>query len=214
MEWGAVEIGGGGFVSGIVTGQREMYARTDVGGAYKYNYETDRWEQLLGFLNEEDRGFLSVDAIAIDPTDDDTVYLLCGCAYFSNARTVIFRTRDVGITFDEIDVTSMIQVHGNGDGRQCGEAIAVDPDNPDIIYCGGDVNSGSSALIWSQDGGDTWEPVKGYDDLGYYTNSINWPTWDESHFVKSITDGAYNNQNGVATIAISEGKVYMGTSVT
>lgn len=58
----------------------------------------------------------------------------------------------------------MIQVHGNGDGRQCGEAIAVDPDNPDIIYCGGDVNSGSSALIWSQDGGDTWEPVKGYDD--------------------------------------------------
>lgn len=214
MEWGAVEIGGGGFVSGIVTGQREMYARTDVGGAYKYNYETDRWEQLLGFLNEEDRGFLSVDAIAIDPTDDDTVYLLCGCAYFSNARTVIFRTRDGGKTFDEIDVTSMIQVHGNGDGRQCGEAIAVDPDNPDIIYCGGDVNSGSSALIWSQDGGDTWEPVKGYDDLGYYTNSINWPTWDESHFVKSITDGAYNNQNGVATIAISDGKVYVGTSVT
>ena len=40
MEWGAVKIGGGGFVSGIVTGKEVMYARTDVGGAYKYNYET------------------------------------------------------------------------------------------------------------------------------------------------------------------------------
>lgn len=33
MEWGTLRIGGGGFVSGIVTGKKEMYARTDVGGA-------------------------------------------------------------------------------------------------------------------------------------------------------------------------------------
>ncbi len=214
MEWGAVKIGGGGFVSGIITGKNEMYARTDVGGAYKYNYETESWDQLLGFLNEEDKGFLSVDAMAIDPNDDDTVYMLCGCAYFSGARTAIFRTRDGGKTFDQIDVTDMIQVHGNGDGRHNGEAIAVDPDNPDIIYCGGDVASGDSALIWSQDGGDTWEPVKGYDKLGYYENSINWPTWDENHFVRAVGSGAYNTQNGVSTIAIKDGKVYVGTSAT
>ena len=38
-EWGPVYIGGGGFVSGIVVGQNEMYLRTDVGGAYKYDNE-------------------------------------------------------------------------------------------------------------------------------------------------------------------------------
>ena len=76
--WGTMRIGGGGFVSGIVTGKEVMYARTDVGGAYRYNYETESWEQLLGFINDSDRGLLSVDAMAVDPTDDDTVYFLCG----------------------------------------------------------------------------------------------------------------------------------------
>ena len=85
MEWGTLKIGGGGFVSGIVTGKKAMYARTDVGGAYRFNYDTDNWEQLFGFINEDDRGLLSVDAMAIDPTDDNTVYFLCGCAYFSAA---------------------------------------------------------------------------------------------------------------------------------
>ena len=66
-------------------GKKVMYARTDVGGAYKYNYKTESWDQLLGFINDSDRGLLSVDAMAIDPTDDDTVYFLCGCAYFSAA---------------------------------------------------------------------------------------------------------------------------------
>ena len=41
MTFGTMGISGGGFVSGIVTGKKVMYARTDVGGAYKYNYETN-----------------------------------------------------------------------------------------------------------------------------------------------------------------------------
>ena len=56
MEWDTVKIGGGGFVSGIVTGQKEMYLRTDVGGAYKYDYEKNKWVQLFDFLNDTDRG--------------------------------------------------------------------------------------------------------------------------------------------------------------
>ena len=212
MDWGTVKIGGGGFVSGIVTGQKEMYARTDVGGAYKYNYETESWEQLLSFINDADRGYLSVDAMAIDPTDDNTVYFLCGCAYFSDERTVIFKTTDGGKTFTKIDVSSEIKVMGNGDGRHCGEAIAVDPDNPDVIYCGGDVAFGKSALIKSTDGGMTWSPVIGYDDLGLFSETTKWPTWT-NNIARSVTSDAYNNQNGVATIAIQDGKVYVGTSI-
>ena len=212
MDWGTVKIGGGGFVSGIVTGQKEMYARTDVGGAYKYNYETESWEQLLSFITDADRGYLSVDAMAIDPTDDNTVYFLCGCAYFSDERTVIFKTTDGGKTFTKIDVSSEIKVMGNGDGRHCGEAIAVDPDNPDVIYCGGDVAFGKSALIKSTDGGMTWSPVIGYDDLGLFSETTKWPTWKDT-LARSVTSDAYNNQNGVATIAIQDGKVYVGTSI-
>ena len=212
-EWGALKIGGGGFVSGIVTGKKVMYARTDVGGAYRYNYDTDSWEQLFGFLTDAERGYLSVDAMAIDPTDDNTVYFLCGCAYFSGAGTRIYKTTDGGKTFTYVDVTDMIQVHGNGNGRQTGESIAVDPDNPDTIYCGGDVTAGDSCLIKSTDGGKTWNFVKSYDELGLYKETINWPLW-ENHTVKSLTNGEYQTQNGVSTICIYDGKVYVGTSTT
>lgn len=213
MEWEAVKIGGAGFVSGIVTGQKEMYLRTDVGGAYKYNYEINEWEQLFGFINEADRGYLGVKGIAIDPTDDNTAYFLCGCAYFSNARTVIFKTTDGGKTFTKSDVTDLIQVHGNGDGRECIEPIAIDPDNPDTIYAGGDVTYGKSALIKSTDGGKTWEPVLGYDELGLFTTELKYPMWTD-HMVRGTEEKEYNQQNGIGCILIEDGKVYVGTSVT
>lgn len=209
MEWGTVKIGGGGFVSGIVTGKKVMYARTDVGGAYKYDYSKKEWVQLMEFVNEQDRGFLSVDAICIDPNNDDNVYMLCGCAYFSSERTVIFKTTDGGETWKEIDITDLIKVHGNGYGRQCGEAIAVDPDNSDIIYCGGDTDG----LIMSKDAGETWEYVDSFNELGLFTNEIKWPTWSDT--IEKTTEGAdYVNCNGIATIAIENGKVYVGISDT
>ena len=212
MDWDTLNIAGGGFVSGIITGDDQMYARTDVGGAYRYDYEQKKWVQLMGFLNEADRGFLSVDAMCVDPNDDDTLYLLCGCAYFSDARTAIFRSRDAGETFEEIDVTDLIQVHGNGYGRQCGEAIAVDPDNPDIIYCGGDATAGTSGLIMSEDGGDTWKAVDGYGKLDLFEYEINWPTWTE-HKVKTTAEKYDGGANGVSTITITDGKVFVGTSI-
>ena len=212
MDWDTLNIAGGGFVSGIITGDDQMYARTDVGGAYRYDYEQKKWVQLMGFLNDADRGFLSVDAMCVDPNDDDTLYLLCGCAYFSDARTAIFRSRDAGETFEEIDVTDLIQVHGNGYGRQCGEAIAVDPDNPDIIYCGGDATAGTSGLIMSEDGGDTWKAVDGYGKLDLFEYEINWPTWTE-HKVKTTAEKYDGGANGVSTITITDGKVFVGTSI-
>ena len=205
--WDSVKIGGGGFVSGIVTGKNAMYARTDVGGAYRYDYDKDEWVQLMAFVNEEDRGYLSVDAICIDPTDDDTIYLLCGCAYFSSERTAIFKSTDGGKTFTEHDVTDLIKVHGNGYGRQCGEAIAVDPENPDIIYCGGDTDG----LIMSKDGGETWGYVDSFNDLGLFTNEIKWPTWG-TVTEKTTVGTDYGSCNGIATIAIQDGKVYVGVS--
>ena len=214
MEWGTLKIGGAGFVSGIVTGQKEMYLRTDVGGAYKYDYTKNEWVQLFGFLTEKDRGLLSVKGIAIDPTDDMTAYFLCGCAYFSDAKTVIFKTTDGGKTFTSVDVTEHIQVHGNGDGRECIEPIAVDPDNPDTIYAGGDVTAGKSALIKSTDGGKTWNPVMGYDALGLFSGELKYPSWTD-HMVRGTEPAKlYNEQNGIGCVYIEGGKVYVGTSVT
>ncbi len=213
MEWDTLKIGGAGFVSGIVTGKKEMYLRTDVGGAYRYDYSKKRWVQLFGFIDEDDRGLLSCKGIAIDPNDDMTAYFLCGCAYFSNAKTVIFKTTDGGKTFTSVDVTDQIQVHGNGDGRECIEPIAIDPDNTDTIYAGGDVTGGKSALIKSTDGGKSWKPVEGYDALGLFSGALKYPSWTD-HMVRGTEPSKlYNEQNGIGCIHIEGGKVYVGTSV-
>ncbi len=214
-EWDTLRMGGAGFVSGIVTGQKEMYLRTDVGGCYRYDYDRNRWVQIFDFITDADRGLLSCKGIAIDPTDDMTAYFLCGCAYFSNAKTVIFKTTDGGETFTEVDVTDLIQVHGNGDGRECIEPIAVDPDDPNTIYAGGDVTSAKgSALIKSTDGGKTWKSVMSYDSLGLFPGELKYPSWTDNMVRGSEPDKLYNQQNGIGCVYIEGGKVYVGTSVT
>ena len=45
---------GGGFVDGIVfhpTAKGVRYARTDMGGAYRWNGQTRRWEPLLDWVS-------------------------------------------------------------------------------------------------------------------------------------------------------------------
>lgn len=209
-EWGGIEITGGGFVSGIVTGKDVMYARTDVGGVYKYNYDTEEWEQLFGFISENDKGFLSVEAIAIDPTDDNTVYFYCGCAYFSDARSAIFKTTDGGQTFTQVDVTDLIQTHANGDGRHFGERLVIDPEDTNTLYCGGR----TGGLIKSTDGGETWAYVQGFQDLALFSGTTNWPTWTDNIVnIVDADDTAYNSTNGVSSLAISDGKLFVGVSV-
>ena len=211
-EWGSLKIGGGGFISGLITGKNEMYLRTDVGGAYKYDYKKKEWVQLFSSIKESNKGYMSVKGIAIDPNNDNIVYFLCGCAYHYPYRTAILKTVDGGLTFQETDISDLIEAHGNGAGRECSEPIAIDPENPYIIYVGGDVASGESALIKSMDAGLTWNPVKGYDDLGLFKYQVRWPTWTE-HITRGTVDGTYDSQSGINFIKIINKKVYVGTSV-
>ncbi|MCL1904287.1 MAG: lamin tail domain-containing protein [Oscillospiraceae bacterium] len=199
MEWGALPIGGGGFVSGIVAGKNTMYLRTDVGGAYRY--EDGKWVQMLGFVSEENKGYLSVESIAIDPNDDDKVYLLVGCSYFSDARTAIMKSTDGGRTFLTIDVSFHIRVHGNGDGRNNGERIAVDP-TTGSVYAGGR----TGYLIKGINEGLEWFK-SGLENVMNATK--NWPSWT-SNSVKTT-----DNENGICSVVVgSNGHVYAAVSKT
>jgi len=52
--WRNAPVGGGGFVTGIVTHKTsgDRYCRTDVGGAYRWDAANNKWIQLLDWLNE------------------------------------------------------------------------------------------------------------------------------------------------------------------
>jgi hypothetical protein len=162
-RWKSVQIVGGGFVDGIIfhpSVRGVCYCRTDMGGAYRRNTETMRWEPLLDWLSYEDMNLMGVESIALDPSDPDRLYLACGT--YTNPRTpdgAILRSDDRGKTFQRTDVP--FKMGGNEDGRGNGERMAVDPNNGRIIYLGTRL-----AGLWkSADYGVSWNQVGSFPDI-------------------------------------------------
>ncbi len=156
--WGNVRFDGGGFVDGVVASTKVkglFYARTDVGGAYRWNDDQKLWIPLLDWLSQDDVGLFGVESLALDPSNPGRLYLLVGTSYFSKGKTAILRSEDYGASFDTVDVSSLWRAHGNGMGRQIGEKLAVDPKNPNILFCG----SRAAGLFKSTDAGKTWASV-------------------------------------------------------
>jgi hypothetical protein len=170
-NWKSVVIGGGGFVDGIVfhpTLRGLMYARTDMGGAYRWNPVTNSWTPLTDFIGSvaDDMGILS---IALDPQDASKAYLLTG--KYSNAWTgeygKVMVSSDTGRTFRA--TTLHLKNGGNLDGRGCGERLAVDPNKSGLLLLAGSawdssvngVSAGTlpGALWKSVDGGATFDSL-------------------------------------------------------
>ncbi len=197
-EWGSLPLGGGGFVSGIIAHPNKanlFYARTDVGGAYRWIEETQSWKPLTDWISEDDKGLYGIESIAIDPQKPEMLYILAGTSYFSGGKTVIMISNDYGESFKTVDVTSKFTAHGNGDGRQMGEKLAVDPKNSNVIYCG----SRSAGLFKSTDGGLSWNKVNNFPVTSTSTGvGVSFVQFDESSSVS----------NGVTQ------KIYVGTAQT
>lgn len=158
-RWDSLSIGGGGYVAAIVPSRAErglIYARTDVGGAYRWDAAKARWTSLLDGVSEADVGLLSVDALALDPKDSNVVYLLAGVPYFSGGKTAVMRSTDRGTTFSRItDVSHLLRANGNGLGRSNGEKLQVDPGDSNILYLG----SRANGLFKSTDAGASFQRV-------------------------------------------------------
>lgn len=188
--YGQVAVGGGGFVTGVFSTCEEgvYYARTDVGGAYRWDDSAKKWKSLNYWVSEEDVGLMGISAVAVDPTNAAKVYLLAGTEYFSGGKTCILVSDNYGESFNVVDVSDLIKVHGNGMGRGNGERLAVDPNNPDVIYAGG--NSGG--MIKSTDGGYTWDPVTSFPvTTTSNKNGINIIVLDPSSEKDGVTQRIY-----------------------
>lgn len=157
--WRNVVIGGGGFVTGIITHPRQkglMYARTDVGGAYRWDDSAQRWIPLTDGIGDVD--FTGIESLAVDPSDPNRVYLAAGI--YSRGKAAILRSADQGRTWLRTDVP--FKMGGNESGRFNGERLAVDPNDGAILFFG----SRRDGLWKSADRGATWQKVEGFPDIG------------------------------------------------
>src|SRR4051794_38237566 len=79
--WKNVRIDGGGFVPAVVfdPGEKNLiYARTDIGGAYRWNEAGQSWTPLLDWVGQDNWGYNGVLSIAPDPVDTKRVYAAVG----------------------------------------------------------------------------------------------------------------------------------------
>jgi hypothetical protein len=161
--WKSVQIIGGGFVDGIIYHPTEKglrYARTDMGGAYRWSEEENRWQPITDWVSYKDRNLMGIESIAIDPKDPNRVYLACG-TYTSDSNNAILLSDDRGQTFKRVNVP--IRFGGNQNGRGNGERMMVDPNDGNVIYIG----TRMQGLWRSKDRGLTWNSIATFPDINH-----------------------------------------------
>jgi photosystem II stability/assembly factor-like uncharacterized protein len=154
-EWHDVVIGGGGFVTGLIAHPRApnlIYARTDVGGAYRWDENAHRWIPITDSFGDED--FTGIESLALDPNDTNRVYLAAGI--YESTRAAIFRSSDQGRTWQRTEVP--FKMGGNETGRFNGERLVVNPANGKNLFFG----SRRDGLWQSMDSGETWNRVDNF----------------------------------------------------
>ncbi|MFI8932219.1 RICIN domain-containing protein [Streptomyces sp. NPDC053474] len=158
--WKNAQVVGGGYVTGLVFNQREkglLYARTDMGGAYRWDPAAEQWIPLTDWLGEKDWNLLGIDAVATDPVDPKRLYLTAG-TYTNDwaGNGAILRSTDRGRTFKRTDLP--FKLGGNEDGRGAGERLAIDPADNSTLLLGTRKNG-----LWrSTDYGVTWRQVPSF----------------------------------------------------
>ncbi|MEY7979886.1 cellulose binding domain-containing protein, partial [Streptomyces pilosus] len=191
--WKNARVDGGGFVPGIVFNRTEKdlaYARTDIGGAYRWQEATKSWTPLLDSVGWDDWGHTGVVSLASDSADPDRVYAAVG-TYTNDwdpGNGAVLRSADRGASWRKADLP--FKLGGNMPGRGMGERLAVDPHDNDVLYLGAPSGHG----LWrSTDAGATWSKVTAFPNPGNYVQDpgdtsgyasdnqgVVWVTFDES----------------------------------
>lgn len=158
--WKNAQVVGGGYVTGLVFNPREkglLYARTDMGGAYRWDTGAEQWIPLTDRFGDKDWNLLGIDSLATDPVDPKRLYL--GAGTYTNewaGNGAILRSTDRGRTFKRTNLP--FKLGANESGRGAGERLVVDPADHDTLLLGTRKNG-----LWrSTDYGVTWTQVSSF----------------------------------------------------
>lgn len=203
--WKRMKIGGGGYVTGLDISPAEkdlVYVRTDVAGAYRWDPAAAAWRQLVttktmpaGVLSYGKHG--GVDSLVGAPSDPNVAYMAFAATPYGGGDGQIYRSLDRGETWTASDfLRHKVKMEPNGEGRQEGERLAVDPADRDVVYFG----SISHGLWTTADGGGTWARVPAI------------PAGTPEHGVNTVVfDGASGTADGktrVIYVTVMGGGVY------
>lgn len=148
-----LQIPGGGYVTGFLfhpTEKNILYLRTDIGGSYKYEYETDRWYSLTESVTMFDLRETFPIALCTDVKRPSRLLIVSGVNR-QDKKGKLSISDDYGKSFRHLDMPCF--VHGNLNGRGTGYRMVTDPANDNGLYFA----SQRDGLYYSPDLGQTWE---------------------------------------------------------
>lgn len=175
-RWSNVAIVGGGYVPAILfhpTKPGLVFARTDIGGAYRRDPATKVWVPIMDGMNPSPNWwYASPEAIGLDPKNPERVYLAVGC-YASpitgsiewNGNGAMMVSSDGGKTYTTVPLP--FKNGSNDNGRGGGERIAVDPNRTSNVYFG----TRNAGVYLSTDYGASWNAMTGFPASATMSNS-------------------------------------------
>ena len=169
-RWMNVKYGGGGYVPGLIyhpTSPDVLYARTDVGGAYRWDAATASWVPITDGLHVLDGFYHGSESMALDPNDDQRVYMSTGMYVSDKADARLYISTDRGNSWTYVKLP--FSAGSNSPGRAVGERLMVDPNDPTILFYG----TRTQGLWKSADRGQTWQQVSSLASAKMTQDQIN-----------------------------------------
>jgi hypothetical protein len=207
-SWNNVVIKGGGFVTGVIVSPTLpglAFARTDVGGAYRYDPANQRWMSITDWVGHSNSNLTGIESIATDPVDPNRVYVAAG-EYLTAGNGVILSSTDMGQTWTQNSINA--PMGGNVDGRSMGERMAVDPNMPNILYFG----SRNSGLWTSTNSAQTWTQVTAFPTVGETNGGAGGPNTGGTGTGYGLTLVLFDPQSGAPGAPTPA--IYVGVGVT
>lgn len=168
-RWMNVKYGGSGYVPGLVfhpTSPGVLYARTDVGGSYRWDAATSAWIPITDGFGVREEFFNGAESIGLDANDDKRVYLVTGLYDWAGTNGRLYISTDRGDNWTHVDLP--FRVGSNDPGRAIGERLMVDPNQSSILYYG----SRTAGLWKSADYGQNWAQVSSLSSFQYPADQI------------------------------------------
>ena len=137
FAWKNVNIQGMGYVTGMIAHPlppHDLYIRTDVGGAYRFDRDARRWLPLLDHFGTLQSEIYGIESVAADPTDPNTIYIaaqfgrtISGSGVFTPAEVHVSHNR--GGTWTPTGLAAQNVYLGANDSFRgmTGERLAADP---------------------------------------------------------------------------------------
>lgn len=147
-------IPGGGYVTGFVYHKKVpgiLYARTDIGGTYRFDREEQRWQSLIDHVTGENLAETYPIALGLDDNCPDRLYIICGVSQSASGVLCISEDRGAHFTYKSVPTP----VHGNLSGRGTGLRLLIDPNDSNVLYFASQLGG----LLRSPDRGSSWEKL-------------------------------------------------------